>query len=130
MSSGSIYRKMKHISNVRSLTLSIMGLFVTKKPNVTRLNHKDEYYKNYYFPKNLCDGVELIAAIERITKKQAAELLMKAGLSSCMGGKLTEYIQNDRAAREQNQKKIQMTRFITILRRHAREHGRDISKIN
>jgi hypothetical protein len=52
---------------------------------------------------------------------------MKAGLSSYMGGKLTEYIKNERAARELNQK-VKMTRFVRILRRYAREHGMDISK--
>jgi hypothetical protein len=119
---------MKHTSNVRSLTRSIMGLFVTKKPNVTSLNHKDEYYRNYYFPKNLCTGIDLVAKIERTNKKQAAELLMKAGLSSYMGGKLTDYIHSEQIAREQNQK-IKMTRFIQVLRRYAREHGMDISKI-
>jgi len=126
MVSGSIYRKMKHTSNVRSLTLSIMGLFVTKKSNVTRLNHKDEYYKNYYFPKNLCDGIELIAATERITKKQAAELLMTAGISSYMGDKISEYIHSEHVAREQNDAKI--SRFIMLLKRYAREQGTDISK--
>ena len=30
------------------------------------------------------------------TKKDAAELLMKAGLSSYMGGKIIEYIKNER----------------------------------
>ena len=53
---------------------------------------------------------------------------MKAGLSSYMGAKLTEYIKNDQAARELNQK-IKMTRFVMILRRYDREHGMDISKI-
>jgi hypothetical protein len=104
-----------------------MGLFGANKPNVTRLNHKDEYYKDYYFNKKFCDGIELVAKIEQVTKKQAAELLMKAGLSSYMGGKLTEYIKADYLARELNQK-IKMTRFVMVLRRYAREHGMDISK--
>lgn len=95
---------------------------------MTRLNHKDEYYKNYYFPKNLCDGVELIAAIERTSKKQAAELLMKAGISSYMGEKLAQYIKDERAARELNQR-MKMTRFVQVLRRYARSQGVDISKI-
>lgn len=110
------------------LTLSIMGLFGANKPNVTRLNYKDEYYKNYYFNKKLCDGIELVGVIERTSKKRAAELLMKAGLSSYMGEKVTEYIERDRVAREINQK-VHMTRFIMVLRRYAREHGMDISKI-
>jgi hypothetical protein len=105
-----------------------MSLFGTNKPNVTRLNHEDEYYKAYWFNKKLCDGINLVAKIERVTKKQAAELLMKAGLSSYMGGKLTEYIKIEHAAREPNQK-IKMTRFVMVLRRYAREHGMDISKI-
>jgi len=125
--SSTIYRKMKHSSKVRRLTLSIMGLFGANKPNVTRLNHKDEYYKNYYFPKNVCDGIEFIAKIERTSKKQAAELLMKAGLSSYMGDKLSKYIHGEHIAKEQNQK-AKMPRFVLELRKLARERGRDISK--
>ncbi len=95
--------------------------------NVTRLNHKDEYYKNYYFNKKLCDGIEIVAAEERTSKKLAAELLMKAGISSYMGRKITEYIQNQHAARELNQN-VKIPRFVLELRRLAREHGMDISK--
>ena len=62
-----------------------MGLFGAKKTNVTHLNHKEEYYNAYYFNHKLCDGVDIVALIERTTKKQAAEMLMKAGLSSYMG---------------------------------------------
>ena len=69
------------------LTRSLMGLFVTKKSNITFLNRKDEYYRHYYFPKNLCTGIELVAVIENLNRKQAAELLMKAGLSRYMGKK-------------------------------------------
>jgi len=105
-----------------------MALFVTKKPNVTRLNHKEEYYRDYYFPQNLCTGIELVAKIEQTSKKQAAELLMKAGLSSYMGRKITDYIHSEQIAREQNQK-VKMTRFVTVLRRYAKAQGMDISKI-
>jgi hypothetical protein len=104
-----------------------MSLFGASKTNVTFLNHRDEYYKAYWFNKKLCDGVELIAAIEHTSKKQAAELLMKAGLSSYMGPKLTKYIEDERVARELNQK-VKMTRFVLILRLYAREHGIDISR--
>jgi len=78
---------MKRSSKVRMLTRSLMGLFVTKKSNITFLNRKDEYYRHYYFPKNLCTGIELVAVIENLNRKQAAELLMKAGLSRYMGEK-------------------------------------------
>ena len=127
MVSGSIYRKMKTNFKVHSLTRSLMRLFGTNKPNITRLNRKDDYYKNYYFNKKLSDGIELVALIEHISKKQAAELLMKAGLSSYMGAKVTEYIENKRVAREQNQK-LKLTRFVTVLRRCAKERGMNISE--
>jgi len=61
------------------------------------------------------------------TKKDAAELLMKAGLSSHMGVKIIEYIKNERAAHELNQKR-KATRFVKILRRYTRERGMDISQ--
>ena len=61
------------------------------------------------------------------TKKQATKLLMKAGLSSYMGGKINEYIKNERAAHELNQK-IKATRFVKMLRRYTRERGMDISQ--
>ena len=45
-----------------------------------------------------------------------------------MGAKVAEHIEYERAVRELNQK-VKMTRFVMLLRRYAREHGMDISKI-
>ena len=117
---------MKHTIEVPSLIHSITSLFVTRKPNITRLNHKDLYFKSYYFPKNLCDGVNLVAAIERTSKKRAAEILMTRGFSAYMGDKVTEQIKLDTAARERNEK-LKRTRFAFILRKVARARGMDIS---
>jgi hypothetical protein len=119
---------MKHSLKVRGLIRSITGLFGTNKPNITFLNHKEEYYRACWFNKKLYEGIELVAAFENTTKKQAAELLMKAGLSSYMGEKIADYIKSEQAARELNQK-IKMTRFIQVLRRYTKEKGMDISKI-
>lgn len=94
---------------------------------MTRLNHKDEYYKNYYFDKKLCHGIEIVAEYNRISKKQAADLLMREGLSKYMGAKVTEQIEMEHAAHELNQK-VKLTRFVMILRRYARARGIDISK--
>jgi hypothetical protein len=118
----------KHPSKVRRLVLPLMALFGIDRRNKMLVNRPDIYYKHVYFTKRLYDGIELVAKIENVNGKKAAELLMKAGLSSYMGAKLTDYIKNDRAARELNQK-MKMTRFVMILRRHAREHGMDISRI-
>jgi hypothetical protein len=105
-----------------------MGLFGTNKTVNAHELYPNEYYKHFYFKKSLCDGIKIVADIERTSKKQAAELLMKAGLSSYMGAKLTEYIKSERAARELSQK-VKMTRFVQVLRRYAKERGMDISKI-
>jgi hypothetical protein len=104
-----------------------MGLFFTGKSNVTFLNHKDEYYTHYYFPENLCNGIKIVADIERTTLRNAAVQLMKTGLSSYMGDKVTEQIKLDNAARERNEK-AKRTRFAFILRKYARARGVDISK--
>jgi len=75
----------------------------------------------------MCDGVELVSAIERISKKDSAEMLMKAGLSSYMGGKITDFIHDEEIARKINQK-MQQTRFMRVIKAYAKEHGMDISK--
>jgi hypothetical protein len=118
---------MRHPSKVGAITGSIMALFVPKKGNVTFLNRKDEYCKNYWVNKSLSDGIELVALIERSTKKAAAEYLVKAGLSSYMGQKLKDYMNAERAAQASNEKQ-KPTRFVRILRRYAAEKGYDISK--
>jgi hypothetical protein len=105
-----------------------MSLFGANKTNVTFLNHKDEYYKDYYFNKKLCDGIEWVAKFERTSKKKAAELLLMAGIEKYMGAKVAEHIEYERAARELNQK-VKMPRFVMLLRRYAKEHGMDISRI-
>jgi hypothetical protein len=104
-----------------------MGLFVTKKGNITRINRKDDYYRDYYFNKRLSKGIELVALIENISKKDAAELLMSAGLSKHMGSLIKKQIELDKIAREQKQK-VQLTQFAMILKRYAKENGIDISK--
>jgi len=114
-------------SKARLLRLSLRRLFGVNKPNITRLHRKDDYYRDYYFNKQLSEGIEFIAKIERISKKQAAELLMKAGFSSWMGEKVGEYIQAERAARERNES-VRRNRFVRQLILFAREHGMDISK--
>jgi hypothetical protein len=50
-------------------------------------------------PKNLCDGIQWIAEVEYVTKKNAAEQLMTLGFSSYMGGKVKEQIELDKQAK-------------------------------
>ena len=77
----------------------IKTLFSASKRNVTFANHKDKYYKDYWFPKNLCNGIKDVADLEQSSLQVAAVKLMKAGFSSYMGEKLAQQIELDRIAR-------------------------------
>ncbi len=112
---------------IRRLTGSIMGLFVTKKPNITRKNHPNLYYKNYYFPQNLCEGIELVAAFERISKKAAAQMIIEAGFSSYMGQKVTEYIEDGNTTQDLA-KRYALQRWKRIICQYAKAKGLDPSK--
>ena len=119
---------MKHNLRVRSITRLLVSLFIGKKPNMTFLNRKDEYYKAYWVNKNMSNGIELVAKIEQLSKKDTAQYLLERGFSSYMGEKVAEFIEQEKAAKELNQK-VQLTRFIRELRKFAKERGMDISKL-
>jgi hypothetical protein len=120
-------KKSKRASKVHKLTHSIISLFGLAKPNVTLRNYKEIYYKHYYFPKNLCEGIDFVAALECTSKKRAAEIIMARGFSAYMGDKVAEQIKLDTDARERSEK-AKRVRFAFILKKFAREHGMDISK--
>ena len=73
------------------------------------------------------DGIELVAKVEKLTKKKAARLLMEEGFHSYVGKGLHEYIKDDIADNRFRQRRA-ITPFIRELRRFARERGIDISK--
>jgi hypothetical protein len=118
---------MLHASKVNAITRLIMGLFATKKGNVTRLNHKDLYFKQYYLPENLCKGVDMIARIEQTSKIRAVAKLVEMGISSYMHQKIALQVELDNEARARNEK-AKRSRFAFILRKIARQNGYDISK--
>jgi hypothetical protein len=112
----------------RALLRSIMYVFVTKKHNITRLNHKDVYSRNYFFNKKLCEGIEFVAAVENCSQKCVIEMRIEEGMKIYMGDNLREFLQRERVARELNQE-VERTRFILMLRRLAKQKGLNVSKI-
>jgi hypothetical protein len=118
---------MSNVLGSGSIKRRIMGLFITKKPNVTFVNHKDQYYKNYHVCKSLSDGIELVSIIENLSKKDTVEYLMELGLRKYIGDKVTKQIENEKVAKQSNTK-VQRTRFMYHMRRFAKERGTDISK--
>ena len=73
----------------------------------------------------MCDGIELVAEIEKINKKKAAHNPIKRGFSSWMGEKVKNHIDNEKSARELDQK-IKLTRYILEMRGFVRERGKVI----
>ena len=114
---------MKSTFKPRSLTRSLMALFGTKKQLSTYQRHPDAYYKHIWFDKRMFDGIELVAKMERVSKKKAARLLIERGFSSYMGEKIKTEL-----AISELERKPHLTRFVLELRRFAKERGMDISK--
>lgn len=123
----SISRKFTRNPRLRSLKSSIKGLFVTKKPNVTRLNHKNRYFHNYYFSKSNCEWIAMIAKADHISKQDTVDMLVGRGFSVYIGEKIRLHVLAIKAAREFNEKK-KMGLYISILKKYARKQGIDLPK--
>jgi hypothetical protein len=105
-----------------------MALFAPDNGVNPHARYPDTYYRNIWLNKQMFDGVELVGKIEKISKKQAAHLLIEAGFKYYIGEKIKEDIRNRLAAKELN-RKVKLTRFVLEFRRFAKERGMDISKI-
>ena len=127
MSSGLMLQHKKHRSSVGGLTRSLKHLFGTKNGHNQHKEVPKEYGRHYYLNENLCENIERVAKIERMSRKQAVETLVADGLSRYWGGKITEYIQNKENARE-FYINLNTRRFIRLFRQFVRERGMDISK--
>jgi hypothetical protein len=114
---------MKTTSRSRSLTRSLMALFVPKKSVNAHQLYPDDYYRQIFFDKKMFDGIAWVAKFERVSKKKAARMLMERGFGDWLQQKLKE----DRAIRKL-ENEPQLTRFILSLQKFAKEHGMDIKK--
>lgn len=119
---------MPRSSKFKRVTRSISALFGHTTANVTRLNQKDRYYHAFYLPRNLCEGIELIAQIERTSDKAAAELLVSRGISAYMAEKLEEQTRLEKEARDQA-RPLKDNRFWYLVREYASEKGVKIGKL-
>jgi hypothetical protein len=90
--------------------------------------YPEEYYKGYWFDKKTSEGIELIAAIEQIPKRQAALNLVQEGFKYYMLQKFKQHIDNEVELNQRGEDPV-VGRFIKLLRRYARQNGVDISKI-
>jgi hypothetical protein len=88
----------------------------------------DRYFKGYWFDKKTCEGIDLIAAIEQISKKEAAHKLIEAGFKHYIVEKIKQHIDNEVELNQRGKDPV-VGRFIKLFRRYAKQNGVDISKI-
>jgi hypothetical protein len=104
-----------------------MALFGTNKQLSVKKRFPDAYYQPIWFDKKMFDGIELVAKIERMTKKKAIRSIFERGFSSYIGEKLHEAVKVEIAV-DELRRKPKATRFVRELRKFAAERGMDISK--
>jgi len=119
---------MKHTFKPRLLKRSVMALFGIKKPNITFQQHPEDYFKHVYLDQPFFECIDFLAKTDRMSKKKMTHVLLELGIGYYMGAKIREYNQRAIALRELN-KEPELTRFIILLRKFAKERGMDISKI-
>lgn len=116
---------MKYGFNTRRLTRSIRGLFSTKSRPGPHKRLPDDYYKNIWLTKKMHTGVEIIAKIEGISNKAAANMLIGSGISRYLGELLKKHIENERLNRERAEgtEQIATLKGMKLLRKYLEEHG-------
>jgi ABC-type thiamine transport system substrate-binding protein len=104
-----------------------MALFGPKVEGDPHKRFPDKYYRQIFFTRPLFEGIEFLAKVERKSKKKMANELMALAISRFMEERIHEY--NIRViAAQQLQQEPELTRFIILLRRRAKEKGYDLSK--
>lgn len=103
-------------------------LFGPTDTNNTRIRHKENYFKQYWFPEKLCGGIDWVAQIEKSSHQVAAVKLMMYGIGRYMRELVNKQIEMDRIARENNMRPP-MTRYARLIRKYARENGMNVDGI-
>jgi hypothetical protein len=126
MKSGKPNNK-KRNTKMLSFKRSARALLGLNKRNVTFLYHRDQYHKAYWLRNQLSDGVELVANIERISRKNAAEMLIEAGLGAYMAKQIKLGVESEIKMKELGLPR-QPGRFRSMIIKRAKEQGLNVSK--
>ena len=111
-----------------AVTKLLNGLIGSKKILSTAQRHPDVYYKHVYLSRKMYDGVVFIAKCERKPKTQVVNELLALGLRCYFGDKIKQEIKED-IVNEKLKKDPELVRFIFLLRKFARAHSKDVSKL-
>ncbi len=86
---------MKGSLRLCSLSRSIMTILGTKKGVNPHIRYPDAYFGRIAFDKQMFQGIEWIAIIERLNKKKAARMLRERGIRSWLADKVREASDNE-----------------------------------
>jgi len=91
---------MKSGFETRSISRTIKRLFGVKSKLSPHQRFPNAYYKSVYVSKDAYNGIERVASIEKISKKKAADVLIKIGISRYMAESRIAHAINDMENRE------------------------------
>ena len=72
---------MKGGFETRGIARTIKRLFGTKSRPSPRQRFPNAYFKSVYISKDVYSGIKLVASIEKVSAKKAADMLIKVGIS-------------------------------------------------
>jgi hypothetical protein len=90
--------------------------------------YPDDYYIRYWFDKKTSEGIDLIAAIEQIPRRQVVPNLIEAGFRHYILEKTKQHLDNEVELHQRGEHPV-TDRFVRLFRRYAKQNGVDISKI-
>jgi hypothetical protein len=112
----------------KPLSSRIKRLILPQKGRYMRQLYPDEYYEGYWPDKKTCDGIDLVAAIEQIPRRQVVLNLIEAGFKHYILEKTKQHLDNEVELHQRGEDPV-VGRFIKLLRHYAKQNGIDISKI-
>ena len=110
------------------ITHKLVRLIKGRKPYNCHKEYPEQYTRCYFFPRNICDGIDIIAKTHRITKKFAAQKIMEFGLSVYIGDNVSFMIHCDHGTLTPLELQVQQ-RMERELRHRARQKGIKLNKI-
>ena len=105
---------------------TIKRLFGTKNRPSPHQRFPNAYFKSVYVSKDVYSGIELVASIEKVSAKKAADMLIEVGISCYVAILMKQHGINEMAKGEFNQNS--QRNFARELIKYAEEQGIDIWK--
>jgi len=116
---------MKNGFETRGIARTIKRLFGTKSRLSPHQRFPNAYFKSVYVSEDVYNGIELVASIEKISVKKAADILLLSGISRYMAELLQRHAENLLLNRERSEGTALIATLdgIKEARKYLAEHG-------